>query len=728
MRIHTLKSLGEIIRFMQTEAITQYRFKIIALLNTAIANKDLQAIGIHVWDIFLRTVEQETLGTLLGSILVSLKPLLESHREETDKILTFLIIENGSLLSRFIPDLFFIEELPIRKELKACVKQHRAQKLKLPLLERLTDYMQYIQHENITVRTYGLKYLAKLLRANRTELNNLIISEGTCNAIVTGLLKSLISCCKQKDTELQSCAAQCLGELGALDPSNLPPEYEKEQGFAFSVHSDEFCIMALAELCRAYQVQTDTKSVDCFAVAIQMLLVSHSVNPETNSKMNIWEAIPVRLRELMIPLLKSNYSCINTGKVVIAHPVFGSQQANKFEDWAYNWGVKLITSISKPETQQLLRSFKFSIRRDSNTLSIIFPYIILHGILDSGENERQQAFEEFETIFRYVTENKQTTSPVVTTQTDFFSVRQQKPSKSVEKYNGSAQPDLNKLARKCARVAFGLLEFLERWTREYRQKYPKSSEHVDYRIIRSFLGRFDARNLALTSYHCGEYARALYYIELYIEEDTGSRLQNELHTLAKIHSKLFDSDSVVGAMSLKESEPSLEEQIVQYNVTNRLTESAACFERLMQVGKLDSDTMKAIIECYLGLDQPATALLISESFYKRFENQNDEASLRLTSAEPLLHLSRWDDLDKLLEISKIPESKEDWGVNCGKLMLDFRKNKHAEFDNDLESIRITLLKLFKTHESEQSLYQKCYSQVSLMLKNYFFHSMEVISL
>lgn len=38
-------------------------------------------------------------------------------------------------------------------------------------------------------------------------------------------------------------------------------------------------------------------------------------------------------------------------------------------------------------------------------------------------------------------------------------------------------------------------------------------------------------------------------------------------------------------MSLKETEQSLEEQIIVYNVTNRLIESAACFERILQVGE-----------------------------------------------------------------------------------------------------------------------------------------------
>lgn len=263
---------------------------------------------------------------------------------------------------------------------------------------------------------------------------------------------------------------------------------------------------------------------------------------------------------------------------------------------------------------------------------------------------------------------------------------------------------------KCAKIVFGLLDFLERYLCELVSKYSRAHEKEDYQMVKQFIEKFDYKMLARANYECEEYARALWYIEQYINYDAGNRLQGELPFLAKIHAELLDPDSVEGAMAVKEDEPSLEEQILTYNVTGRLHESAVCFERIMQLQKNNPSIMKDMVGCYLGLDQPETALLVSETFYSKFADDNPDLVLQANCAEPLWRLSRWDELDKLIHEPGVKES-DIWGINCGQLLIDFRASKHEEFDQEIDRIRLSLLRVLKTHESEQSIYQKCYSQI-----------------
>ena len=265
---------------------------------------------------------------------------------------------------------------------------------------------------------------------------------------------------------------------------------------------------------------------------------------------------------------------------------------------------------------------------------------------------------------------------------------------------------------KCAKVIFSLLDFLERYLCELVFKYTRAHEKEDYKIVKGFIGRFDYKMLARANYECNEYARALWYTEQYIKYDSGSRLQAELGFLAKIHAELFDPDSVEGVMVVKEDEPSLEEQILAFNVTGRLHESAVCFERIMQLqnNNLPLSIMKDMVGCYLGLDQPETALIVSENFYSKYTDSNPDLVLQANCAEPLWRLSRWDELEKLIHEPGVKES-DIWGINCGKLLIDFRESRHNEFDKEIDRIRLSILRVLKTHESEQSVYQKFYPHI-----------------
>lgn len=394
----TLQSLGQIIRLIGTERITPYRFKIMTILNTALGTNDRNMIEIciKIWHIFVHTVDMIELGPLLSAIIVSLKPFIDDYPHAIDEIFTYLIVENSNLLNKYFADIFFLEELPIREELKrAIVSQQRSTSHRKPFLEQLDDFLNHIRHKNVVVRAYGLKYLGNVLRQNRTDLNNLIINDAVIHPILGGLLRNLMICCKENDENIQKYAAECLGELGALEPSHLPPDYQPHSGFAFSIHTPEFAKLALEKLCHAYQVQSDVQNVDCFALAIQDVLISNNVNPGLGKNLDIWEAMPAKMRPLIEPLLKSQYTAIRKKVTVELHPIYGSSEAKSCEEWASIWAMKVIEQIAKEETRNLLDAFAPSIKRDGQILSMIFPYIILHAILSSSTKVSEFSFLNF---------------------------------------------------------------------------------------------------------------------------------------------------------------------------------------------------------------------------------------------------------------------------------------------------------------------------------------------
>lgn len=728
-----LMSLGEIIRFLGTNKITPFRFKILSMLKTAqlLDDPELTRISIQIWTIFIHTVDIETLGSLLSTIIVSLEPLLKIQSEEINSICKYLIITNGNLLSRHISDLFFIEETNVSDEIKAIVKRQTKYIQQEKFIVKLFQFIKYINHENLGVRLYGIKYLRSLLKQNRDELNHLIVGQNTIVPILETLLDNLMVGCKHTDENLQLASGECLGELGAIEPSLISINYSPEKHkFALSIHSDVFAAMALDELCRAYQFQKDTKYVDSFSLAIQEILTDRDVNPKINKNIHVWEAIPERMRSLMEPLLTSCYTGFRKNPNITIHPIYGSSKCRTFEDWSFIWATKMIDHVESVKTKLLLNSFKPSIKRNMNILSMFLPYIILHSLAsDNKENQKHIAEEVNAVLTAITTTNRKTGNPIEIskqTQRSWRSINMIVLDSYKNNTNFDSQVVRNTvdfdIGIKSAKLIFNQFDFLTQWLRNYRKKYAINKE---YKSVENFLNSFDRKLLAKANYNCNDYARALMYIESYIEENPLQRLQDELTFLAEIYGELMNPDSLEGAMSLKVKEPTLSEQILAHNVTGRLQESAACFERMMQVSEVEGvsiDHMKNIIHCYLRLDQPETALLMSQGLLEKIYDKKNYYLLQEQRAEPLWRLSRFEELEELVKIPQIRESSN-WGVKCGQLLLNIRKQNFVEFNETLKTTRLTILLMLKASANEQNAYHKGYPHV---LKLHFINEFENI--
>lgn len=715
LKRETLLSFGEIIRLLGGHHITPFRFKIIALLKTtlAIEEPNLKDICIKVWRIFICTVDVQQLGPLLSTIFVSLEQFIEQFPDDINYIFHYLVVQNNSLISKHIPDLFFLDDTKVDKEIKKVVSaQTKIDRDRDQFLLKFNELVKHVEHENLSVRMYGLKHLKQLFSENRSKLNDAIIGQLTFNPLVEKLLDNLIRSCSDADVNYRLIASECIGELGALAPSYLPPNYAPQDSFALSIHSDAFASMALAELCRAYQFQKDTKFVDSFSLAIQEILLERGVSPLTGKKQEVWEAIPERLRPIMEPLLTSCYTGLTRTATIECHPIFGSSKAQTCQEWAYLWASQMIEKLETERSQNLLKSFKPSIRCDISTMTMFLPYILLHALQGSSESNRTMIVEEMQFLFNTIMNNNpEADSP---DQQDQY-VRGLRTMQFVPKERKLHNPDAETtdMSSECAKIAFSLLDFLERWKRQWRKVYQVDSTKTDYHNVHNFLEEFDHEMLAKINFKCNEFARALMCIETFIEDDP-SRFQKHLPFLARIFTHLNDPDSVEGVMCLKTTEPTLAEQILLYNATGRLHQTAACYERMLQVGNVSPCDIHNMVECYLSLDQPETALLLSESLLNKYYEYNEQSLLQEIKAEPLYRLGRFDELEELLESPMVHES-DSWGVICGTLMASYRKNEHELFVQKLVQARLAVLKILRNSDLKISAYEKGYEQVSYIL-------------
>ncbi|XP_016978995.2 serine/threonine-protein kinase ATR [Drosophila rhopaloa] len=753
LKEETLYSLGQIMRFVGSQHVTQFRFKIIAMLSFVhtLQEHRLQRICLKIWHIFLHVVNVQELGPSLGRIVATLQPLLadsESVKQVND-LYEFIILRNASMLGSFMTDLYFLERMEnVSPTIQRCVRRHTAhldlkgsgeeegQSYSAPqLVEQLRFLQKHITDECLQVRVYALQHLGELFGRRRPELNSTILNELPLEPLLEQILNVLMAGCQHDDRQLQMASAKCLGELGAIDASYLLSNYNfaSPQQLPLNILSDDFAVLALTSLCRGYQFQQKTKHVDSFSLAIQETLAVCGISPKEQKKVQLWQSLPARMRQVMEPLLHSCYTSCQRPSTCLQQPLFGSHYSHNFyEEWAFLWASRLIDYIQSADTRHLLSSYKPCIKRDGNMLSTFYPYILLHALLECTEEQRSHIQEEFMVVLRA---NEESSSSVRSRQE--LGAIKENAFKQFEsrKYAAGIKPsvtssvlerkeDSSRVPRLAGKLCAELLEFLQRWLREWQRIHGRSTggkppETIDanYRKIHEFLNQIPKLLVSRASYNCGEYARALSYLESYLEEgeDKSKRLLEQFTFLVEVYGSLRDPDSVEGAVQVRSCDMSVMQDIVVNRLVERQQDMITSYEQLLSsTDQMQPEHVRAMVDAYLR-DTPKTAQLIADGLWQRLPDQYSEQCFAECKSELLWRLGSYDELE---------EMQSNWPAQCSQGCLKLRRplTTRTEFNSQLDGMRGSVLEQLRSCSAvQQHSYANAYDAV---LKLHLVHELQ----
>ncbi|XP_046866089.1 serine/threonine-protein kinase ATR [Drosophila willistoni] len=741
LKEETLYSLGQIMRLVGSQHVTQFRFKIIAMLTFVhtLNETRLQRICLKIWHIFLHVVNVQELGPSLGRIVATLQPLLNDKEtvDQVNDLYEFVILKNASMLGNFITDLYFLERMEnVSPAIRQCIKRHTShlhfvveeeeedESSSPQLLVQLQFLYKHITDECLQVRIYGLQHLGALFGRRRGQLNRMILNELPMEPLIEQIVNVLVAGCQHDDRQLQMASAKCLGELGAIDASYLPSNYNfsKPQQLPLSVLSEEFTILALTALCRGYQFQQKTKHVDSFSLAIQETLAVCGISPKEKKKVQLWQSLPSRMRQVMEPLLYSCYTSSQRPSSCNEQPIFGSHYTkNSYEEWAFLWASRLIDYIQSTETRHLLSSYKPCIKRDANMLSTFYPYIVLHALLECKPEQRKHVQEEFVAVLQANEEYSVSTK----SQQDLGSHNNAFKLFESKKYAAGIKPvsdqqqereeDSSHVPRLAGKLCAELLDFLQRWLREWQRLHGRSTggkppQIVDanYRKIYEFLKTIPKLLVSQASYNCGEYPRALSYLESYLEEgDKAKRILEQFTFLIEIYGKLMDADSVEGAVQVRSYDMSVTQEILVNRLVERQQDMITCYEQLLSsTEELQPDHIRAIIDAYLRMDTPKTALLIADGLWQRLSDQFTEQYFSECKSELLWRLGSYEDLEE--------QAKPNWPALCAQGCLALRQplTSRSQFNSLLDGMRHSVLEQLRScSANQQHSYAHAYDEI-----------------
>ncbi|XP_044758902.1 serine/threonine-protein kinase atr [Coccinella septempunctata] len=693
----TLRSLSGIISFMGSKHITPLRFKIISILQTFNYEKYPILVS-EVWFTFLKCCEVEMLGPQLATIFKSLQPLMDQCPNEINKIYMYLICENETKFSEHIKDLFFMKNTKVSTQISYKLQSYLSEIERYTFKQKIKWLLKYLTHETIEIRVEGLKELNLLLEKNREELDNMILGYNGLDDSIVELIDILTSTCREKDKQLKLACAEVMGELGALEPSHLPRRYVRDtREFSFFIYEDNFVVNALNELIKALQAETNAVNMDRTALAIQEILKTYHISPdEKSSKHSIWKQFTESQQELMKPLLSSRYiSALNSLSFDFTIPIFGSNLGSTFETWLYNWACSLISKLPT-ERRTLLEGCLPSMKEGERILMHFLPHILLHSLIEG--NCEEAAYDEFQAVLSSFSTKHELDNSIVSV------VAVPMPGASIVSQTVT-QKEFWK--NQCTKTVFILLDFLDRWLREWQcLKRVAGRNDPNFKKIKNFLSRFCKLQLANCNYRCGEYPRALMYLEDFITENPIEMAEN-LSFLAEIYAQLDEPDGVAGTMALRNTEPSIEDRILALEVSGKLADAAACYERIKPPLKLRH--IQGLMQCYLDLDNVNTALNFVYGALNTYDYYGN--MLLEMQAEPLWRLGSFDHLNQLLKRPELVNNKS-WGVQIGKALIHFGKGERNEFQCTLESLKLQQVDSLGAASLVEGAYQHGYGYIA----------------
>ncbi|XP_060518372.1 serine/threonine-protein kinase ATR isoform X2 [Cylas formicarius] len=688
-----LQSLADLLQFLGPGRIAPLRFKIIAMLQTTHFNK-YSSLVCKVWDTFVRNCEMEYLGPHLATIFISMLGLIEHNPTEVNHVLEYLIVHNENHLKENILDLFFISNSHIKPTVLAVINKHLKEVENYSLKQNITRYLKYLKHDTLEVRIQSLKQLRECLERNREELDQMILGYNGMDACIVELIDDLTIGCREKDLTLKLACGEIFGELGAIEPSHLPRRYIQEvNSFIFFITDDAFIESCLLELLKAFQTDKNARNTDRVALAIQEILKIYDISPTvTSSRHFLWKKFSESHRDVMTPLLSSKYICVEKSTVYPC-PVYGTSGAASFQTWLYNWASCLI-GVLPEQRKSLIQSCFPSMKLNKKILMHFLPYILLHSLIEGQGDDR--AYLEFRTII-----NSYNTKTV---DSKIFNNRPLRVPGLTPVIREIPADDDKQM--QCTKVMFVLLDFLDRWIREWRWANGKSAgSDENYQTIDRFIKKFCKLELARCNYKCGEYPRALMYLEDYITANP-IELSEHLFFLAEIYAQLNETDGVMGVEAFQQTEPSLEQRLLPLEVSGKLADATSIYEHMPRPLRLEH--IRGLIQCYLDLDKVNTALYLAEG---ALDDQPEFGNMLIDmQAESLWRLGKYDELEGLLEDPNY-ESNKSWGIQVGRSLIHLKKGERPEFRAVLEAIKRQQVDAFAAASLEEGAYQHGYGYI-----------------
>ena len=355
---------------------------------------------------------EEDIIPLVGQTFSVLLQYWEQLQDETKDQARGMV---GTLFERYPKQLEEnVSSIPSLGPITLLAKQEaklRAWKDKRSVRERFMDFATRCCNENGAVVEQALIELSTFLQEEQSFIHTSAASEQP-DVVISEIMRCLLDACVQyKDTEaiISRLAAECLGMIGAVDPSRIEaPRASKQiivlQNFESADESLSFLTELLEQrLVKAFLAATDTKAQGFLAYAMQELLkfCQFDANVVINRRSTQapaarkWREFSETARSILTPYLTSKYVLTGNPPIALApsYPIY--TPSHNYRSWLQTFLFDLMAKVRGDNATAIFSICSRIIKgQDIAIPSFILPYVTLNVVLSGSDKDREAISKE----------------------------------------------------------------------------------------------------------------------------------------------------------------------------------------------------------------------------------------------------------------------------------------------------------------------------------------------
>jgi serine/threonine-protein kinase ATR len=525
---------------------------------------------------------------------------------------------------------------------------------------------------------------------------------------------------KSNVSEVLLLAAECLGILGAIDPSRIDldkPIISKEENCERFLNSNDknFKIVLITLLMKAITTSAKTSDQNCSSFALQEI-IKYFTSPQVINRIDINRDLNQELRDYCNVLLKSKYnnpipfrSSQETTEVI-----FGSNPDLKYNQWLNEWLKTLFNSfifleedsnedqtnrnsiLSQSMPSQLSGEFNSALEevltqnqipidilrvcfhaiiRNQSIAQFLLPYVVIASLRSANLEQKKLIVNEVKTIITKLTTEEMKFSE-----------------------------DIIHLS---SQTVFHLYDHLKVWFKNRNSlhksigktpRYLKTAQMRDreFKGVKYFLENISGLELATLAFNCNAFSRSLRYLEEYVKENdlkTGANsntFQEKISFFQKIFVRLDEPDSVEGCNSKRTKTPTFDETILTHESMGQIQEALTCCAKAVQLFPNDFKYQEKYLQTLMqSFDQSDMVYTYGSGLMLR--QPEFKAKIAPFVIEAVWKLGNWDELQNQLECHQ-NESFTTFGSGIGELFSSIiNKQTISDFEDKLRFVRHQLV-------------------------------------
>eukprot|EP01080_Neovahlkampfia_damariscottae_P000138 gene138-4384_t len=649
-KLQALRALQQVIILLGIDC-RKFEPAIIVTLKRSMEDSQLRSQSLDTWKIFLVTLGNSA-GYLINQVIADLEPLIKLETKKVVDIFEYLIITQRDAFKNYFEEIPSLPEIPELADVhKVLIEESGDFTLQLKIEKK----MKGIDNESVDVRRYTLVQLYKLLDENENALHQLFLQDPV-DEILQVFTEKLLQHSNEKDNDIKYLCCQCLGVLGAVEPTKLrscigeqtKDEYKDNLEFAVSLLNPVLYKVLISHDKEAInQSQYAVQEILKFCFKLSKLSFDSKVEPEW------WKSFPVEVKEKFNPCRSSLYAPYDA-PISNYESTLIFQKGQHIVEWIKKWTRVLIPQAVKTEKERA-KIFVYC-RGLMDNLDVglyILPYLVMHVAKYGSDENRESIKNEILNVL-----------------------------KNSDKDSAHAQ------------TVFHLIETMGKWTENTMNEEEISKKEIEAdKKVKALLKKIPKDVLARSAMQNKAYNRAFMYYELYLREmhqnsnaiqltqNKQNKFENdEISELHRIYSYLGERDGMIGIATLR-SNTTLKEELIDFQSLGHWSNALKCCEICLEENPESISYNVDALESMLNLGHLQMMINKIDGLLGRLKPE-ESTEIKTYGVQAAWRLGRWDTVERYIH-----GATDEFEVGLAKSFLYYRENKKLEFFNEIASTR-----------------------------------------